>query len=163
MRICFIGAVWSFVYFSLLYLLLKQGWNFDALNLKHWRIISNYWNDGYTIKATDWLFFIIILAAIPVWIMGWRKMCKVSLMRIIFFPILWYHDYQERKYAQMPKSVVLKNMGGKIGAKQSPKQALEEMIANRMPKEKEKKDLNSNKIRSSVEEKSRSFHEKFEG
>ena len=86
-------------------------------------------------------------------------MLKVSLVKIIFFPIFWYNAYQEKKYSQAPKSVVLKNMGLSFG-KKSAKQNLEEMIASRMPKETDKKDLNSSKIRSSFEEKSTEFHQK---
>ena len=51
-------------------------------------------------------------------------------------------------------------MGAKVGAKQTPQQMLEEMISSRMPKQKDKKDLNSSKIRSSFEEKNKTFHEK---
>jgi len=62
-----------------------------------------------------------------------------------------------------PKAITLKNMGAKIGGRQTPQQVMDEMIASRMPKEKEKKDLNSSKIRSSFEEKNRTFHEKAGG
>jgi hypothetical protein len=50
-------------------------------------------------------------------------------------------------------------MGVTFG-KKSAKQNLEEMILSRMPKETDKKDLNSSKIRSSFEEKSTQFHQK---
>ena len=163
LRVLFIGAVWSIIFFGLLYFLLKWGWKFNIFRYNHWHKIAVFWDAGGTIKTfKEWTFFLILISAVPVWIWGWRKSCKISLIRIIFFPIFWYHDHQEKKYAQMPKSVTLKNMGGKLGAKQSPQQAMEEMIASRMPKEKEKKDLNSSKIRSSFEEKSRTFHEKVE-
>lgn len=51
--------------------------------------------------------------------------------------------------------------GGKI-KKQTPQQMMEEMISSRMPQAKEKKDLNSSKIRSNFEQKNRKFHEKME-
>ena len=41
-------------------------------------------------------------------------------------------------------------------------QMMEEMISSRMPQAKEKKDLNSSKIRSNFEQKNRKFHEKME-
>ena len=50
--------------------------------------------------------------------------------------------------------------GGKI-KKQTPQQMMEEMISSRMPQAKEKKDLNSSKIRSNFEQKNRKFHEKW--
>lgn len=140
---------------------MKWIWKFRIYSLPHWRKIGQFWDSGGTINTfSEWMFFIVLLLLIPLWIIGWHKASKVPIIKIIFFPIFWYHNYQEKKYAQMPKSIVLKNMGASIGGKQSQKQAMEEMIANRMPKEKDKKDLNSNKIRSSFEEKSRSFHEK---
>ena len=53
-------------------------------------------------------------------------------------------------------------MGGNL-TKRSQQQVMEEMIASRMPQEKDKKDLNSNKIRSNFEEKNRGFHQKADG
>ena len=58
--------------------------------------------------------------------------------------------------------IVLKNMGGGKIKKQTPQQMMEEMISSRMPQAKEKKDLNSSKIRSNFEQKNRKFHEKME-
>ncbi len=98
---------------------------------------------------------------IPVWVWGFKKAKKLSYVKIIFFPVFWYHDYIGRKYAGQPTHIVLKNMGGGKVKKQTPQQMMEEMISSRMPQAKEKKDLNSSKIRSNFEQKNRNFHEKI--
>lgn len=160
-RFCFIGAVWSFIYFGIVAWLMKWIWKFDIFGKRYWVKISRFWQDGGVIDTAQEYFFVIaLIAIIPSWIWGWRKAMKVSIAKIIFFPVFWYHNYQEKKYAQLPKSITLKNMGAKVGAKQTPQQMLEEMISSRMPKQKDKKDLNSSKIRSSFEEKNKTFHEK---
>ncbi len=162
-RFCFIGTAWSCLYFSIVYAVMKFFWKFNIFKKEYWQTISRFWQDGGVIDtAQEYLFIIALILIIPLWILGWRKAMEVSIAKIVFFPIFWYNNYQERKYSQAPKAITLKNMGGKIG-RQTPQQALEEMISSRMPKEKEKKDLNSSKIRSSFEEKNRSFHEKASG
>lgn len=163
-RFCFIGACWSCLYFGVVYAVMKFFWKFNIFKKTYWVTISRFWQEGGVIDTAQEYFFIIALILIvPLWILGWRKAMKLSIAKIIFFPIFWYNDYQERKYAQAPKAITLKNMGAKIGGRQTPQQVMDEMIASRMPKEKEKKDLNSSKIRSSFEEKNRTFHEKAGG
>lgn len=162
-RICFIGIIWTALYLTVVSFLMKKLWGFNIFKVQYWKIISRFWQEGGVIDSfQEWSFLIMLIAIVPLWILGWKKACKLSIIKIIFFPVFWYNDYQERKYSKLPQNIILKNMGGNIG-KQSPQQAMEEMIASRMPKEKDKKDLNSNKIRSSFEEKSRSFHQKADG
>ncbi len=140
--------------------LFKTIWNFNILKAKHWQIISRFWEEGGVINSTqEILFFSTLLLIIPLWYIGLKKALKVSLVKIFFFPFFMYDAYQERKYNKAPKSIVLKNMGTSF-TKKSPRQAMEEMIASRMPKETDKKDLNSSKIRSSLEEKNLDFHNK---
>ena len=159
-RFCFIGIAWSLLFWYLAFRIMDFIWQFNLFNPGHWKKIALFWDRGGTINTfSEWMFFIALFALLPLWIWGWRKANKVQLAKVIFFPVFWYHDYQEKKYAQAPQTITLKNMGAKVGKKNS----LEDMIAERMPKEKDKKDLNSNKIRSSFEDKNRSFHEKSDG
>ena len=161
-RVCFIGAVWSILYFSTVYIVLKALWGFDITSKRYWNIILRWWDEGGVFDSfQEYTFLITLLAILPLWIWGWEKACRISIVKVLFFPVFWYNSWQERKYSQMPKSITLKNMGGGV-AKQSPQQIMEEMIASRMPQEKDKKDLNSNKIRSNFEEKNRSFHKKLD-
>ena len=104
----------------------------------------------------------MLVLIVPGWFWGFRKARQLSYVKIIFFPVFWYHDYISRKYAGQPSHIVLKNMGGGKIKKQTPQQMMEEMISSRMPQAKEKKDLNSSKIRSNFEQKNRKFHEKME-
>jgi len=159
-RFCFIGIIWTVLYFSIVHFAIKSIWKFDIFNKKYWDIISAFWDEGGVINSfQEYSFLFVLLAVIPFWIWGWVKANKLSVAKIIFFPFFWYNSYQERKYSRAPKAITLKNMGGSVGTR-SPQQAMEDMIASRMPKEKDKKDLNSSKIRSNFEEKSRSFHQK---
>ena len=159
-RFCFIFTVWTGIFMSAVVYLFKMIWNFNILKEEHWQIILNFWNQGGVINSTqEILFFIALLLIIPLWYIGLKKALKISLIKIFFFPFFVYDAYQERKYNKAPKSIVLKNMGMNFG-KKSPRQAMEEMIASRMPKETDKKDLNSSKIRSSLEEKNLDFRNK---
>ena len=159
-RFCFICALWSLVFLSVTAYFFKTVYNFNLFKKQHWQIISRFWEEGGVINTTQEVLFILcLLAIIPLWFYGLHKSLKISLVKILFFPIFIYNAYQEKKYSKTPKSIVLKNMGLSFG-KKSPRQEMEDMIASRMPKETDKKDLNSNKIRSSLEEKSTDFHKK---
>lgn len=159
-RFCFICAIWTVVFLSISLYFFKKVYNFNLFKKQHWQIISRFWEDGGVIDTTqEALFIFCLLALIPLWFFGLRKALKISITKIIFFPIFLYNAYQEKKYSKTPKSIILKNMGTSFN-KKSPRQEMEDMIASRMPKETDKKDLNSNKIRSSLEEKSTNFHKK---
>ena len=159
-RFCFILSVWTAIFLTLSELFFKYIWKFRLFDKKYWQIISQFWESGGIINSWKEMLFVFCLAMIiPLWFIGLRKALKVSIVKVIFFPIFWYNAYQEKKYTKTPKNIVLKNMGVTLG-KKSAKQNLEEMISSRMPKETDKKDLNSSKIRSSFEEKSTQFHQK---
>ena len=98
------------------------------------------------------MFLFTLLMIVPVWVWGFKKP-KIILRQNYFLSRFWYHDYIGRKYAGQPTHIVLKNMGGGKVKKQTPQQMMEEMISSRMPQAKEKKDLNSSKIRSNFEQK----------
>lgn len=159
-RFCFILIIWTAIYLTLAELFFKLVWKFRLFDKEKWLIISKFWENGGVIKNwKDMLFFFCLAMVIPLWFVGLYKSLKVSIIKVIFFPIFWYNAYQEKKYTKTPKNIVLKNMGMTFG-KKSAKQNLEEMISSRMPKETDKKDLNSSKIRSSFEEKSTQFRQK---
>jgi hypothetical protein len=159
-RFCFISVVWTILYFSIVRILLKSIWKFDIFKKVYWEKISEFWEEGGVINSfQEYTFLAMLIAIIPLWLWGWKKANQLSVAKIIFFPIFWYNSYQERKYSKAPKNITLKNMGGGT-AKRSPQQVMDDLIASRMPKGKDKKDLNSNKIRSNFEEKSRDFHQK---
>lgn len=162
LRIAIIAISWTVVYALMVNFVMSFFWQFDIFKLRYWKIISNFWGSGGVIDTASEIFFILALVAIiPLWILGWKKANKLSYVKIIFFPFFWYNNYLNKKYASEPNRIVIKNIGSnKNQKKQSPQEMMEEMIANRMPKAKDKKDLNSNKIRSNFEEKSRSFHQK---
>lgn len=164
LRLLVIAIGWTALYSLLVSWIMRYFWHFEVFNPQYWKIISNFWNNGGVIDtASEFMFIIAILLIIPLWIWGWKKANKLSYVKIIFFPVFWYNNYLQKKYADSPAPrIVLKNMGGGKKKQQTPEQMMEEMISERMPKATEKKDLNSSKIRSNFEQKNRSFHEKME-
>lgn len=164
LRFLLITCSWTGLYFWLVRLLMNYFWHFELFEPKYWKIISRFWQSGGVINsASEYLFLLTLLAIAPLWYFGLKKAYSLSYVKVIFFPVFWYHDYINRKYAEAPvHRVVLKNLGGK-SKKQSSQQMLEADIAARMPQPTKKKDLNSSKIRSIFEQKSRSFQRKMGG
>lgn len=163
-RLLAILAGWTGLYLWIVSLIMAYFWHFNIFEKRYWLVISEFWSAGGVIdQFSEYMFLLMLILIIPIWIWGYKKALKLSYVRIIFFPIFWYNDYINRKYADVPGRIVIKNMGGGKVKKQSPQQMMEEMIASRMPQATEKKDLNSSKIRSNFEKKNRSFHEKMEG
>lgn len=164
LRLGFIFAGWTALYLWIISLIMGFFWHFDIFEKRYWSIISNFWQEGGVIdQFSEYMFIIMLVLIIPCWLIGFKFTKKLSYIKIIFFPIFWYQEYQNRKYAGAPTRIVLKNMGGNTkNKKRSPQEMLEEMISNRMPHAKQKKDLNSSKIRSNFEQKNRSFHEKMD-
>ncbi len=154
---------WTAFYLWLIGLIMNYFWHFNIFEKRYWLIISKFWNAGGVIdQPSEYMFLLMLILIIPGWFLGFRKARKISYVRLFFFPIFWYNDYIGRKYANQPSHIVLKNLGGGKIKKQTPQQMMEEMISSRMPPVKEKKDLNSNKIRSSFEQKNKKFHEKMD-
>ncbi len=163
LKLIFIFVGWTVFYFWFISLIMNYFWHFNILEKRYWLIISKFWSAGGVIdQLSEYMFLLMLVLIIPGWFFGFKKARQLSYVRIIFFPVFWYHDYVSRKYANQPARIVLKNMGGSKVKNQTPQQMMEEMISSRMPKEKKKKDLNSNKIRSNFEQKNRKFHEKME-
>lgn len=154
---------WTAVYLWIVSLIMGYFWHFNIFEKRYWLIISEFWSAGGVIdQPSEYMFLLMLILIVPCWFIGWKKAQKLSYVKIIFFPVFWYNDYVNRKYAGQPTRIVLKNMGGGKVKKQSPQQMMEEMISSRMPQPTEKKDLNSSKIRSVFEQKNRAFHEKVE-
>jgi len=163
LRYILIGTGWTAAYFFLVRWVMAYFWGFDPFEPKYWQIIGNFWQNGGVIDSLpEYLFLFMLIAIIPLWIWGWKVANRVSYVRVIFFPVFWYHDYINRKYAEAPAGrVIIKNMGGGKNKKVSSQQMMEEMIASRMPQPTQKKDLNSSKIRSIFEKKSRNLQKKM--
>ncbi len=163
-RLLLILAGWTGLYLYIVKLIMSYFWHFNIFEKRYWQVIGEFWRSGGVIdQFSEYMFLLMLVLIIPVWIFGYKKAIKLSYVKIIFFPIFWYNDYIDKKYANLPNHIVLKNMGGGKIKKQTPQQMMEEMIASRMPQATDKKDLNSSKIRSNFEKKNRSFHEKMEG
>lgn len=163
LRILSILVVWTALYLWVVSLIMAYFWHFNIFEKRYWLVISDFWSNGGVIdQFSEYMFLLMLILVIPVWIWGFKKALKLSFVKIIFFPIFWYNDYINKKYASLPGHIVLKNMGGGKIKKQTPQQMMEEMISSRMPQATDKKDLNSSKIRSNFEKKNRSFHEKME-
>ena len=163
LRLLLILVGWTVFYLWIIGLIMNYFWHFNIFEKRYWQIISEFWSAGGVIdQPSEYMFLLMLVLIVPGWFWGFRKARQLSYVKIIFFPVFWYHDYISRKYAGQPSHIVLKNMGGGKIKKQTPQQMMEEMISSRMPQAKEKKDLNASKIRSNFEQKNRKFHEKME-
>lgn len=163
LRWIFIFIGWTTFYLWFVYFIMNYFWHFNIFEKRYWLIISEFWNRGGVIdQFSEYMFLIMLILVIPCWFLGLKKAQELPYIKIILFPIFWYNDYINRKYASEPEHIVLKNMGGGKVNKQTPQQMMEEMISSRMPQATEKKDLNANKIRSNFEQKNQAFHKKIE-
>ena len=161
-RLLLILLGWTALYLWIVNFIMSYFWHFNIFEKRYWLVISDFWSAGGVIdQFSEYMFLLMLILIVPVWILGLKKALKLSYVKIIFFPVFWYNDYINKKYASLPGHIVLKNMGGGKIKKQTQKQLMEDMIASRMPQATEKKDLNSSKIRSNFEKKSQIFHQKI--
>ncbi len=159
--ILFSSLLWNAIYISAVYYAMSYFWSFNIFELRYWKIIYTFWEQGGVIDtASEYFFFVAILCILPFWVWGWKKSLKISYIKLLLFPIIWYINYKRSRYKQEPSDIIIKNIGSGVKKKVSPQQMMADMIAQRMPKPTDKKDLNSNKIRSNFEDKTRSFHKK---
>jgi len=107
-----VGTVWSylFIYASLIFTI--KIWNFNYLSLSSWKIISSFWNQGGIIKQPkDYGLFAVLVALIPLWLLGWRFFYKKNFTAMLLAPIVWYNKRQLAKYDKGTARIVLKNLG----------------------------------------------------
>lgn len=162
LRLLLILVGWTVFYLWIIGLIMNYFWHFNIFEKRYWLIISEFWSAGGVIdQPSEYMFLLMLVLIVPGWFWGFRKARQLSYVKIIFFPVFWYHDYISRKYAGQPSHIVLKTWAA---AKSKTNAAADDGRDDLQPDAsgKRKKDLNSSKIRSNFEQKNRKFHEKME-
>lgn len=113
LRLLLILVGWTVFYLWIIGLIMNYFWHFNIFEKRYWLIISEFWSAGGVIdQPSEYMFLLMLVLIVPGWFWGFRKARQLSYVKIIFFPVFWYHDYISRKYAGQPSHIVLKNMGG---------------------------------------------------
>ncbi len=79
-RTLLIGFIWGLLFF-LWWLngFLYENWNFHLFSLDSWAFVYDEFLQGWVISSfSDWVFFITILIAVPVFLVFWRLFLKVK-------------------------------------------------------------------------------------
>lgn len=144
-----VGSLWTFVFVYAADIIMIMIWNFDILNIRHWQVINTFWESGGKIKTgKDYIFVAMLLSLIPLWLWGWRYFYKVSFLKVLLSPIVWYNNRMIKKYGEQSSRIVLKNLGTA-----TKKPNMEEMIEQRLKQSAKPMKKASGKIRSSIQEK----------
>ncbi len=93
LRLALIMAGWTALYVWIISLIMNYFWHFDIFQKRYWEIIGDFWREGGVIdQPSEYMFLFTLLMIIPVWVWGFKKAKKLSYVKIIFFPVFWYHD-----------------------------------------------------------------------
>ncbi len=133
-----IGAVWGFAYFWWLRNFMFKNWEFNIFNVSHYQYIWSEFIKGWKISATsDWVFFITLFIAVPVYLLVWRWLLKFQWQKMA------KRVWSEIKVAIMgkPKAAApqkLKDLKPKTSKNTRPR-ALDIGLARPVPKQEELK------------------------
>lgn len=121
-RIIFVGIFWSIFFLEGIRVIMLTNWHFDIFMTRHWRILYNLWENGWTIRhAKEWAFILIILTFIPLWLTGWAALSLIAwdqiLTKIFLFPIKLF-----RKFFFKPVKIISTKKSKTIKKKKSYKE-----------------------------------------
>jgi len=93
-RILLVGFIWGLIFFLWwMASFYRQNWNFKLFSADSWTYLKNEFLGGWVISATsDWIFIIVLILALPVFILGWNLILKVRWRKTVFgfFKQIWY-------------------------------------------------------------------------
>lgn len=142
-----IGLIWSYLYLLISNTILIYFWNFNVLSSNSWKLVKSFWERGGTIHTgIDYMLLSLLILLIPLWIWGWKRLCKFSYLNILFWPIQAYNNHIIRKYGGSSSRIILRNMGRS-------KKITEEIEQMSTPAQQIKTDVEVNKIRNAISEK----------
>lgn len=142
------AAVWTAAFLLMARYLLIFVWHFDIFYPAQWDVVRGYWNsNGVIMGAADYMFFITLLVLAVVWLFGLRYFYKMKYSRLVLAPLEYIADYPLKKYQNTDSHVVIKNIS--VGEKLK----LEDIIQERIKKEKPKTTRESDNLRDSISEK----------
>ncbi len=78
-----IGAVWGVLYFGWLRSFMYRNWEFNIFDISHYQYVWSEFIKGWKISAaSDWVFFIVLFAAFPVFGVVWRWLLKYQWKKL---------------------------------------------------------------------------------
>lgn len=121
-RIIFVGIFWSIFFLEGIRVIMLTNWHFDIFMGRHWRILYNLWENGWTIRhAKEWAFILIILTFVPLWLTGWAALSLIAwdqlLAKLALFPIKLF-----RKFFFKPVKIISTKKSKTIKKKKSYKE-----------------------------------------
>ena len=94
LRLLLILVGWTVFYLWIIGLIMNYFWHFNIFEKRYWLIISEFWSAGGVIdQPSEYMFLLMLVLIVPGWFWGFRKARQLSYVKIIFFPVFWYHDY----------------------------------------------------------------------
>ena len=89
-----VGFVWGVVFFLWWMAgFYARNWNFKLFSADSWSYLYNEFMGGWVISETsDWIFVLVLLLAIPVFVVGWNIILKVKWRKMIGGALkkIWY-------------------------------------------------------------------------
>ncbi len=154
LRNLIIGAVWTYLFALFSRWLLIYIWHFDILYKKQWIVVKGFWNNnGVIAGSSDYMLLLTMLILLIVWVIGWKKLCKVNYVKLALKPINYIADYGISKYEAEDKHVTIKNL--KVGEKIT----VEDVIQARIKEENSHQDKEADSLRKSISEKITNYRE----
>lgn len=101
-----IFLVWTLGYAFWFQKLMLAFWRFNPFDKVHWHYLQLQWQEGWTITSLrEWMFVLLLFAAIPAWLTGWAILSTVEWMKwfkiILTFPFkLLKKEWKKRKEAR---------------------------------------------------------------
>ena len=115
-KILLVGIIWSYVYIQSTLFLFKSVWSFNYLSRAHWKVINTYWNEGgKIITGKDYLFVLCLLLLIPLWLWGWKRLCRTNFLALFLSPITWHQKREADKYLKSMSRIKIHNIGVSTG------------------------------------------------
>ncbi|HBO59782.1 MAG TPA: hypothetical protein DD624_07735 [Alphaproteobacteria bacterium] len=112
-RAFMIFFIWTFGFSFWFQRLMLAGWRFNPFDGVHWHYLQRQWQSGWTITSLrEWLFVLLLFAAIPVWLTGWAVLTTVAWKKwfkvILMFPLklaqkMWKKHKENRAQTVRPK------------------------------------------------------------
>lgn len=132
LKIGLIGIVWSYLYFYYANILFLYLWGFDLFLPDSWHKIALFWDYGGVIReGKDYAFLLTLVVTPIIWLLGWRMLCRISLIKILVWPFETYNRHIAKKYGNRAgKRIILKNMGQGTKIEEDIKVATEAVKAN---------------------------------
>lgn len=108
-RFFIIFSIWTVGFSYWFQRLMIAGWSFNPYNRSHWAWIHDQWISGWTIsKINEWIFVLLLFAAIPVFLTGLIILLQVHwgawFKRILMLPVNAIRKKIKKHQDEKPKA-----------------------------------------------------------